>query len=67
MQHDIVLKKLNFDLLTSSTIAAPGYDCQTGIAPTIIRASDFFPDWWAEVPYGAKNGGSFLEMMGPSL
>ena len=33
----------------------------------IYRASDFFQDWWAEVTYGAKNGGSFSEMMGPSI
>ena len=32
------------------------------------RASDFFQDWWAEVTHGAKkNGGSFPEMMGPSI
>ena len=24
-------------------------------------------DWWAEVTHGAKNGGSFSEMMGPSI
>ena len=33
----------------------------------ISRASDFFQDWWAEVTHGAKNGGSFSEMMGPSV
>ena len=27
----------------------------------------FFQDWWAEVNHGAKNGGSFSEMMGPSI
>ena len=32
----------------------------------LCRASDFFQDWWAEVTHGAKNGGSFSEMMGPS-
>ena len=31
------------------------------------RASDFFQDWWAEVTHGAKKGGSFSEMMGPSI
>ena len=31
------------------------------------RASDFFQDWWAEVTHGAKTGGSFSEMMGPSI
>ena len=31
------------------------------------RASDFFQDWWAEVTHGAKNGGSFSEMMGQSI
>ena len=30
-------------------------------------ASDFFQDWWAKVTHGAKNGGSFSEMMGPSI
>ena len=30
-------------------------------------ASDFFQDWWAEVTHGAKNGGSFSEMKGPSI
>ena len=32
-----------------------------------FRASDFYQDWWAEVSHGAKNGGSFSEMMGPSI
>ena len=32
-----------------------------------IRASDFFQDWWAVVTHGAKNGGSFSEMMAPSI
>ena len=27
----------------------------------------FFQDWWAVVTHGAKNGGSFSEMMGPSI
>ena len=31
------------------------------------RASDFFQDWWAEVTQVAKNGGSFSEIMGPSI
>ena len=31
------------------------------------RASDFFQDLWADVTYGAKNGGSFSEMMGSSI
>ena len=31
----------------------------------IIRASDFFQDWWAKVTHGAKNGGPFSEMIGP--
>ena len=35
--------------------------------PIYIRASDFFHDWWAEVTHGVKNGGSFSEMMGPSI
>ena len=26
-----------------------------------------FQDWWAEVTHGAKNGGSFSEMLGPSI
>ena len=30
-----------------------------------VRASDIFQDWLAEVTHGAKNGGSFSEMMGP--
>ena len=34
---------------------------------TLPRASDFFQDWWAEVTHGAKKGGSFSEMMGPSI
>ena len=34
---------------------------------TTIDASDFFQDWWAEVTHGAKNGGSFSEVMGPSI
>ena len=32
-----------------------------------FRASDFFHDWWAEVTHGAKNGGSFSEIMGPNI
>ena len=31
----------------------------------IRRALDFFQDWWAKVTHGAKNGGSFSEIMGP--
>ena len=31
------------------------------------RTSDFFQDWWAKVTHAAKNGGSFSEMMGPSI
>ena len=31
------------------------------------RASDFFQDSWAKVTHGAKNGGSFSKMMGPSI
>ena len=31
-----------------------------------LRASDFIQDWWAEVTHGAKNGGSFSEMVGLS-
>ena len=31
------------------------------------RASDFFQDWWAKVTQGEKNGGSFSEMIGPSI
>ena len=31
------------------------------------RASDFFQDCWDEVTHGAKSGGSFSEMMGPSI
>ena len=27
----------------------------------------FFQDWWAEVTHGAENGGSFSEMMAPSI
>ena len=32
-----------------------------------VRASYLFQDWWAEVTHGAKKGGSFSEMMGPSI
>ena len=31
------------------------------------RASDYFQGWWAEVTHKAENGGSFSEMMGPSI
>ena len=34
---------------------------------SMTRASDFFQDWWAKVTHGAKYGGSFSEMMGPSI
>ena len=27
----------------------------------------FFQDWWAKVTHGAKSGGSFSEIMGPSI
>ena len=33
----------------------------------LIRASDFFQGWRAEVTHGAKNGGSFSQIMGPSI
>ena len=32
-----------------------------------LRASNFFQDWWAKVIHGAKNGGLFSEMVGPSI
>ena len=32
-----------------------------------LWASDFFKDWLAEVIHGAKSGGSFSEMIGPSI
>ena len=32
-----------------------------------MRASDFFKGWWAQMTHGAINGGSFSEMMGPSI
>ena len=32
-----------------------------------LQGFRFFQDWWAEVTHGAKNGGSFSEMMGPSI
>ena len=41
--------------------------CWRSQASYLPRASDFFQDWWAEMTHGAKNGGSFSEMMGPSL
>ena len=31
------------------------------------RASDFFQDRWVEVTHGAKIGGPFSEIMGPSI
>ena len=34
---------------------------------SVNRASDFFQDRWAKVTHGAKNGGSFFEMMCPSI
>ena len=39
----------------------------TVICKYLHRASDFFQDWWAEVTHGTKNGGSFSEMMVPSI
>ena len=34
---------------------------------SLFRASDFIQNWWAEVTHGAKNGGSFSEMMGQRI
>ena len=42
----------------------PKHDVKKRIS-IISRSSDFFQDWWAKVTHGAKNGGSFSEMMGP--
>ena len=39
----------------------------SGLSIKDLRASDFFQDWWVEVTHGAKNGGSFSEMMGLSI
>ena len=35
--------------------------------PTGQQGFRFFQDWWAEETHGAKNGGSFSEMIGPSI
>ena len=40
---------------------------ESGIIDCTHKASNFFQDWWAEVTHGAKNGGSFSEMMGPGI
>ena len=37
------------------------YDCK------MTELQIFFQDWWAKVPNAAKIGGSFSEMMGPSI
>ena len=34
---------------------------------TYLGASDIFQDWLAQVTHGAKKGGSFSKMMGPSI
>ena len=34
---------------------------------THLQGFRFFQDWWVEVTHGAQNGGSFSEMMGPSI
>ena len=33
----------------------------------VLGLQIFCQDWWAEVTHGAKNNGSFSEMMGPSI
>ena len=43
-----------------------GYEFSKEPSDTYFRASDFFQDWWAEVTRG-ENGGTFSEMMGPSI
>ena len=40
---------------------------RTIVCLLMSSASDFFQDWWADVTHGAKYGGSFSEMMGPSI
>ena len=51
------------------SVMLDNYLQQTTSADSLFRcrASDFFQDWWAQVTNGAKNGGSFSEMMGPSI
>ena len=34
---------------------------------SILQDFRFFQDWWADVANGAKNIGSYSEMMGPSI
>ena len=35
---------------------------------SLLRSGlQIFHNWWAEVTHGAKNGGSFSEMMGQSI
>ena len=38
-----------------------------GLSEPKLWVSDFFQDWWAEMAHGAKNGGSFSEILGPSI
>ena len=53
------------------------FHCETNYCVSAVKVSTvfgvstglqiFLQDWWAEVTHGAKNGGSFSEMMGPSI
>ena len=50
------------ELLTCITFVSTEGPCASALMPGL---QIFFQDWWAEVTHGAKNGGSFSEMMGP--
>ena len=47
--------------------ASPQLSLQAYIISTNISCAglQIFFNWWAEVTHGAKNGGSFSEMIGP--
>ena len=59
------LKSPNLTILLLSG-EADSMDCMKSNCK-INRASVFFQDWCADVTHGAKNGGSFSEMMSPSI
>ena len=48
--------------------AQPKFKGQWATGPLLVSGLQiFFQVWWAEVAHGAKNDGSFSEMMGHSI
>ena len=62
-----ILPDSNQNHIKNSSKTLKSFPCTRFHQTKWCRASDFFQNSWAEVTHGAKNGGSFSEMMGPLM